>query len=239
MVSKCIISCIIKEGDLLAYLDGLAEAPVAAHIAQCAACQEEMAALQAIEKTFSEVLRRINCPESEMLLLYETKLLPWSERRSIAQHVADCSFCEREVAQLVKIPFAKALSPFERVVQVGKQILHVFRLPFAPQPAFALLGDDDDEPAIYQAGDYQVMLATTSPLIATNIWQIEGQIINLQEPLIPNTGNVSLLRQTRNVATDKIDEFGYFVLENLSPGEYTLHIDLPTTIIPIDKFVIP
>lgn len=238
MFENYMTSCKIEEGDLLAYLDGLASLDVGLHIRKCVACQEEVTALRAINTTFKQVLSRINCPDSQALLLYETKLLAKRERHQIGKHVADCAFCEKEVAQLAKIPFKKPLSTFERMIKAGKQIIGAFRLPAASQPAFARLGDED-EPMVYQAGDYQIMLATSSPLLATNIRQIEGQIINLEDQLIPSTGSVSLLHQTQQVANDNIDEFGYFVLEDLRPGEYSLHIDLPTTMIPIDKFVIP
>ena len=238
MFEQHIRNCKIEEGDLLAYLDGMASLGAASHIRQCSTCQEEVTGLRAMNTTFKQVLSRINCPESQALLLYETKLLPKRERRQISKHIADCAFCEKEVVNLAKIPFSKPLSPLERMIEAGKQIIGAFRLPVTSQPAFARLGDED-EPIIYQAGDYQIMLATTSPLLATNIRQIEGQIINLEDQLIPSTGCVSLLHHTQHVANDNIDEFGYFVLEDLRPGEYTLHIDLPSTMIPIDKFVIP
>lgn len=238
MFEQHMINCKIEEGDLLAYLDGVASLDVASHIRQCPTCQEEVKGLRAINTTFKQALSRINCPESQTLLLYETKLLPKRERQQIRKHVADCAFCEKEVAQLAKISFSKPLSPLERMIEAGKQIIGAFRLPTASQPAFARLGNED-EPMVYQAGDYQIMLSATSPLVATNIRQIEGQIINLEDQLIPSTGRVSLRYQTQHVANDNIDEFGYFVLEDLKPGEYTLHIDLLSTIIPIDKFVIP
>ena len=230
-------NCKIEEGDLLAYLDGMASLDAVTHIRECATCQEEITGLRAMNTTFKQVLSRVSCPDSLALLLYETKLLPTRERRQISKHVADCAFCEKEVAKLAKIPFSKPRSAFEQIVETGKQILNAFRLTLT-QPAFSRLGNED-EPMVYQAGDYQIMLASTSPLLVTDIRQIEGQIINLEDQLIPSTGNISLLHHTQHVASDKIDEFGYFVLENLKPGEYTLHIDLPTTIIPIDKFVIP
>ncbi len=231
------MNCKIEEGDLLAYLDGMASLNAVSHIRECGTCQEEVTGLRVINTTFKQVLSRVSCPDSQALLLYETKLLPKRERHQVGKHIADCTFCEKEVAQLAKIPFSKPLSTFERLIEAGKQIIDAFRLPIT-QPAFARLGDED-EPIVYQAGDYQIMLASTSPLLATDIRQVEGQIINLEDQLIPSTGSISLLHHTQHVASDNIDEFGYFVLENLKPGEYTLHIDLPTTIIPIDKFVIP
>ncbi|MGB0386334.1 MAG: anti-sigma factor family protein [Ardenticatenaceae bacterium] len=235
----------IKEGDLLAHLDGISSKRVASHLEQCAACREEMAALQTIDKTFKQVLRRISCPKPQMLLLYETNLLPKPKQRKIAKHVADCPHCQREVSQLTRVPFDKPLSTVERWVQMGKKILEALLLP---PPALAIVRGDqagkdavyqDGESAVYQAGDYQIMLATNSPFVPANIWEIEGHIINLHDQFVPYDGHVCLQKNTKNIATDKIDEFGYFILENVSPGEYTLQIDLPTTIIPIKKFVIP
>jgi hypothetical protein len=237
MVKQCINPTVLQEGDLLASLDGVASPTVITHIAHCAACQAERAALLSMNSFFDVALYRQPCPEGDMLLAYQAGLLPRQERSPIKQHLADCLLCQQEVAQLAHISTTSELSLWERLLLTGKQFLDALRLPAAPQPAFALLGDEQQQ-QIYQAGDFQLIISMSKPLTSTNIWQIEGQLINESDPLMQYEGEISLLGESETRARDEIDEFGYFILEKIEHGEYTLLLELPTIIIPIDQITI-
>jgi hypothetical protein len=172
-----------------------------------------------------------------MLLAYQAGLLPRQERSPIKQHLADCLLCQQEVAQLAQISTTSELSLLERLLLTGKQILDALRLPSAPQPAFALLGDEQQQ-QIYQAGDFQLIISIKKPLSSTNIWQIEGQLLNESDPLMLYEGEISLLREEERAVTDEIDDLGYFILEDIESGDYQLLLELPTMIIPIDQLTI-
>lgn len=237
MVKQCINPTVLEEGDLLASLDGVASPSVMTHIAQCAACQEERAAFLSMTSFFDVALYRQPCPDGEMLLAYQAGLLPRLERSPIKQHLADCVPCQQEVAQLAAISSTTELSLWERLLLTGKQILDTLRLPAAAQPAFALLGDEQQQ-QVYQAGDFQLIISMSKPLSSSNIWQIEGQLLNERDPLMLYEGEISLLREEERAVTDEIDDLGYFILEDIESGDYQLLLELPTMIIPIDQLTI-
>ena len=106
-----------------------------------------------------------------------------------------------------------------------------------PQATCNLLGDEEQQ-HVYQAEQYQIMLTTSIPLPGSNLWEIEGHIVNHEDPQMRYEGHVTLLEDAKDVTSDKIDEFGFFALEDISPGRYTLHIELSKIIIPIEHLTI-
>lgn len=237
MIQQCINPTALEEGDLLASLDGVASPSVMAHIAQCAACTDSRAALLSMNNFFDVALYRQPCPDADMLLAYQAGLLPRKEQGPIKQHLADCLLCQEEVAQLAAISTSTELSLWERLLLTGKQILNALRLPATQGPAFALLGDEQQQ-QIYQAGDFQLIISMSKPLSSTNIWQLEGQLLNQNDPLMLYEGQISLLREHESAVTDSIDDLGYFMLPDIEAGDYQLLLELPTMIIPIDQLTI-
>jgi photosystem II stability/assembly factor-like uncharacterized protein len=62
MVEQCIAPGEIQEGDLVAYIEGVASGRVARHIAGCPACAAEVKALRVTDALFSSALRQVNGP---------------------------------------------------------------------------------------------------------------------------------------------------------------------------------
>jgi hypothetical protein len=52
------------------------------------------------------------------------------------------------------------------------------------------------------------------------------------------SGRVSLGRGEEPIASDELDEFGFFALEQVPPGTYTLEIELPTALVSLVDFTI-
>lgn len=236
MADQCSNPTLIEDGDLSDYLDGVATLAVAHHIATCAACQKEVADLQAIHTILDELFHASTCPDEEELLAYHAGFLPRAEKKLIQQHLPACTSCTQFVAGLTEI--SQRPDPLlTRIIETGKRVLNAFLRPAAPQPTFALLGDEEQQ-HIYHAGAYQIILTTIPLLPGTNLWQIEGHIINLDDPQHLYQGHVSLLQDAQPITTDQLDEFGFFALEEITPGNYTLHIELSDIIIPIQNFAI-
>ncbi|MGB0386537.1 MAG: hypothetical protein ACPGWR_17145 [Ardenticatenaceae bacterium] len=237
MIDQCIARFEIKDGDLMDYVEGYADADVARHVAMCVACQKEVAELQTINTIFSHSFYSRDCPDEQELLAYEEGFLSGSALQKIEQHIASCSGCQQITAQLTP-PSPLPIPLLQGWIQSGKRILAAIFQPLAPQPAFALRGDEQEQRS-YQAGEFQIIMETSSLLKGSHIWQIEGKLINPNDPQMLYEGQVALLEGSQAVATDEIDEFGFFALEDLKPGQYTLKIELPTTIIPIEEFILP
>lgn len=229
----------LQEGDLLAYLEGSADPDVAARIAQSPNLATAAADLRAIDTLMSSALQRDSCPELDELLLYQAGLLSQVEEQSIKRHITGCDACQHELAQLADPTSAPSAPPIqERVVQAGKRLLTALLRPTAPQPALALRGDQQRQYA-YQAGDYQILVALIPPVVAENIWQIEGQISGQDDSLPLRDAVALLMRQNSIVARDVVDEFGFFALEQIGPGSYTLQLELPTDSILIENVTVP
>lgn len=236
MVDQCSKPTAIQESDLSDYLSGMAPANVIRHIKNCVACQKEVANLQVIHAFLDDVFYKNNCPDEEELLAYQAGFLTRSERKITQQHLSDCSSCTQFVSNLQLI--SEEPDPLlTRIIQTGKRILAGIFKPALSQPAFALLGNEPQQ-QIYQADQYQIILTTSVPLPGSNLWEIEGHIINHSNPQMCYKGHAVLLQDAKDVTSDEIDEFGFFALEDVSPGCYTLHVELPSTIIPIENFTI-
>lgn len=236
MVDECTNPTAIQEGDLSDYFSGMAPANVTRHITNCVTCQKEVADLQTVHAILEEVFYESECPDEEQLLAYQAGFLPRSEQKMIAQHLPDCLYCTQFVGRLQVIS-SRPDPLLTRIVQTGKRILTAIFQPTQPQLALALLGDEEQQ-HIYQAGQYQIMLTTSIPLPGSNLWEIEGHIVNHSNPKMWYEGRVTVLQDSKNVTSDEIDEFGFFALEDIPPGRYTLHIELSNTIIPIENFAI-
>jgi hypothetical protein len=236
MADQCSNPSQIQDGDILDYFDGIASLNVTHHIANCLACQKEVADLQTIHSILDEVFYESDCPDEEELLAYHAGFVPRSEKKIIQQHLPDCTYCTQFVAGLTQI--SQRPDPLlTRIMQRGKRILTALLQPAASHPTFALLGDEEEE-HIYHAGEYQIILTTIPLLPGTNLWELEGHIINLHDPEHLYKGQVSLLQDSKAITTDQLDEFGFFALDEITPGQYSLHIELSNIIIPIENFPI-
>ena len=100
MSETCINPAEIQEGDLMAYVDAVADEAVVQHIRRCPACArraEELAARQAV---LAAKLYRFSCPTPDQLIACQRGELQGSEKLVVAQHLRQCPHCAREVAAL-------------------------------------------------------------------------------------------------------------------------------------------
>jgi hypothetical protein len=92
----------IGSEELLAFaLDGeLLCSATQQHLAHCSLCQSQLSfAQQTILKLLSQVYRS-SCPSAEMLSYFCLPgILSESEQRQIAEHVAHCPLCTRELIE--------------------------------------------------------------------------------------------------------------------------------------------
>jgi hypothetical protein len=247
MKVKCIAPNEIEDIDLLAYMDGEATPAVAAHIAACRFCQQELEAFLQVDFLLRQAAYRRACPESDVLWQYANHQLEQAQMQSLSPHVARCAYCQQDLRQLAAavfvspgpMPQAKSsAAPYlGRIQGAGKQILRAIIQP-PLQPAAALRGQTEDQ-NIYRVGAYQIILSKETAITTANVWQIEGQIINEQAPHTPMSGNIVLLRDDDIVARTEVDEVGYFELINVTSGQYNMYIDLANVLLFISDLTVP
>src|SRR5688500_12617448 len=101
-MTECVAPDKIKEGDLLAFLEGEAPAAVQAHVARCLHCRNEVTVLQQMNTLFAAALgdERANCPETDELLQYQAGLLNQARQQRVQVHLKTCDYCQDELAEL-------------------------------------------------------------------------------------------------------------------------------------------
>jgi anti-sigma factor RsiW len=223
----------LREGDLLAYLDGEAPPAAARHIATCPLCRAELSGLRAADALLSAALARADCPAPELLLRYQAGLLGAEEAGTLATHLATCAGCAAELALLETPPAPSAAGSLARA---GARLLRALLQPAAP-PALALRGEGPGaRQAAYAVEGYQLLLATTPGRPATGPAQLEGQLL---APDGAAAGAARLWAGEAAVAEAEVDELGFFAFDAVPPGSYTLTLDLDADRIVVEALHVP
>jgi len=109
-------------------------------------------------------------------------------------------------------------------------------------PAMALRGaEDENQPrqCTYYAEPYHLFLGITPGIVTQTEAQIDGNIMNEQETDEIYTGKVHLFREQSKLHEAAVDEFGFFGLDKVAAGEYSLLVALETHSIWIQDLIIP
>lgn len=207
------------------------------HITRCASCQQELADLQLTHSLLDDIFYEDDCYDEEELLAYQAGFLPRARKKIIQQHLVTCAPCTQFVAHLTQMT-TQPDPLLTRLIETGKRILTALLQPAAPQPVFALLGQEEKQ-LTYHAGDYQLILTMLPFLPGTDLTIIEGHIINHANLQESYDGTIFLYQEKTLIVEETIDDFGFFVFEELTPGNYTLQVELAHIIIPIEGLTIP
>jgi anti-sigma factor RsiW len=97
---KCITSPALDDTKIVSYVEGEADDAVVAHIRACPFCSERVNRWTLLQNSLRKQLYRVTCPTPMELGDYHLGLLPPPQVLVIAQHVRECPFCRREVAEL-------------------------------------------------------------------------------------------------------------------------------------------
>ena len=100
MSEGCINPTAIHEGDLIAYVDGIARKAVTEHIHRCPACAREVGEFKVLQSVLAIKLYRHSCPEPDRLLAYRLGELEDEEILTVARHLDQCPHCARELGTI-------------------------------------------------------------------------------------------------------------------------------------------
>ena len=98
--NQCVNPHEIEEGDLITYLHGDASPQVAAHIAHCPFCSEQVEQLRMVDVQLLAAFYRESCPTPEILADFALNRLPPTEKLRVAAHVRDCAHCTEEISSV-------------------------------------------------------------------------------------------------------------------------------------------
>lgn len=247
MKLKCIQPDEIEDSDLVAYIDGEALPATIAHIEACAFCQQEVNQLLRVDLLLREAAYRENCPEPDELWLYTNGMLYSEKVQTLSLHIEECRYCQQDVQQLGTAVFnydspaqpadASATSWLSSLRATGKEILQAIVQP-PLQPGIVMRGEAD-ESVVYRVGSFQVVLSKEAAAPAAESWQIEGQLINEEEPDALLNGTAIAWHGDEIVARTEVDEVGYFQFANLRSGQYNIYLELANILLSLPDLTIP
>ncbi|MEZ4726379.1 MAG: hypothetical protein R3E79_04515 [Caldilineaceae bacterium] len=220
----------LRDGELLAYLAGDADAAVNAHLAECTACQQRAAALASLEQRLTTTLYRLACPSPLELGEYQLKLLSAADTHAVALHVNQCPHCAAEIAILTDylaavaptIEPAAALPLAERARILVARLVEGFaglNTPGGLTAATAGLRGDAGEQLVYEVDGVQVIIDVQTDVQQPTQRVLLGLVLGLPAS---QTVTAHLWRTEQAVATTMVDELGNFVIAALAPGAYDL-----------------
>jgi len=94
---NCISPPELEDWQLLKYLDGEVDGEISHHLELCQFCRDRKDSLAHFQERLKS---RIMCPSTMELGEYGLHMLSKGRELVVAQHVRECPYCEREIAQL-------------------------------------------------------------------------------------------------------------------------------------------
>ena len=233
------MACISPPGpadiDLLAYLDGEPDDPVAAHLAQCPHCRERAQGLAHLQGYLTARLYRFDCPPAAELGEYHFGLLSSDQAEAIAGHLAFCPHCAAEIAQLegyladlapdLELGFLEKAAAHIRVL-VARAVNGGMGLDVLVQPAPALAGlrGDEGDSFIYEADGVQVVIEFYQDADRPERMTILGLVVGLDDP---GQLDAHLWHAGQRITNVAVEELGNFTIPGVSPGSYELILSGP------------
>lgn len=242
----CVRSSKLRDGELLAYLAGDADATMTSHLARCKECQQRAATLAAQEQQLTTSLYRKDCPSSLQVGEYHLGLLSAAESRAIAAHLRRCPLCTDEVVMLTNYlaDVAPTLDHTPAPSLLARTRTMVARLVdgISPQgslgtltPALAGLRGEAGDHLVFEADGVQVIIDVQEDSEHPAQRIILGLLLGLPDP---QTVTAHLWHNDRPVATTTVDELGNFVIPTLTPGLYDLILSSDKTEVHIQALAI-
>lgn len=185
-----------------------------------------------LENELTAALYRINCPDSTELGEYHLGLVGGSRAAFIDQHLNECPYCSREVAQLAsflaQVESDLDFSAADRIkIWIARLAPEFPAGSGAATPALGFRGDAGETGSgrslIFEAGDAQLMIDVQDDPGDASRKSLIGLIIGVD----PVGLEARLWLDGRPAATAGVDDLGNFAFPDLKPGHYELIVTGP------------
>ena len=216
-MTECINPTEIREGDLLAYIEGQASAEVQDHVQHCAYCTERAALYDHLDRRLRIGLYRTSCPPSDVLVGWQLHLLPTSQELQVAAHVRTCTHCIRELEELAALD-DDLLSVLLARLQGVSHWLEATLVATTSQPV-ELRGVAVPQRR-YQADDLDIFVGSQ---MRPEGRRLMGRLRSSAEGETQVAGiEVWLVQEGRVLQSSFTDDRGHFVFSDIPPGQYDL-----------------
>ena len=232
-MTRCISAREPNDADLLRVLDGEDAGHAAKHVRECSHCRQRAIRLAKLHDRLTTRLYRLDCPTPDRLGEYHMGLATKIQAETVAQHLAQCPHCEREVAQLASFldELAPELEPsfLERTREQATAL--IAKLVPGPDrdrqqqmpgwaPARAGIRGSDAGPLLYQAGDLTISIDIQPDGGHPGRYVILGLVMGLHDA----PASVGLVEQDLQIAEQAIDEAASFAFPKVASGDYGLRL---------------
>jgi len=231
---------LLRDEQLLAYLDGVAAPAVSHHLEECPACRQRLAALAQSEHRLTTTFYRFHCPPALQLGEYQLALLPPAEQEAITAHLATCPHCAQELAQLQAFLAAtsveQASTPVARPAFLDGLRVMIAQLrdgfhnlgtlgPLSSLP-MPVRGTESGQQLFETSTGVQIIIDSQPDAPTRQQRTLLGLIVG---DIVPATLTATLWQGDRSLAAVPVDAVGNFVLTDLAPGRYLLTLSNDTT----------
>src|SRR5262245_12957147 len=217
----------LSERDLIAAVDGEAREEVRTHLRDCPHCMWRASEFDELQQLLRRRLYRILCPSSDDLLAYRLGWLDDRRASELRAHLHDCPHCTSELHLLDEAasapPWPPPIDRPRRVFAVPRQQRHQTAAVYG-----GMRGAGRGGQYAYRAEHLELML---------DVHQINGRpervvLVGMvsDEEGIPGAlqrATASLLHGDLVVHSTMLDELGNFILDDITPGDYSLSLRLP------------
>jgi hypothetical protein len=188
---------------------------IAEHLEKCSYCREKAEALAHFQDRMGALLYRSACPSPVELGEYHLHLLRASQMLLIGQHLRECPYCTKEIADLNN--YLSELSQ-PSLLESVKVFIAELMSGTPTTPAFGAVRGDAKQPERYQADDIPIIIAVDEDKDHPGFRTVLGLI-----PGISLRGFTIEMYQAENlIASTLVDEIGNFLFTQLVPGLYDL-----------------
>jgi hypothetical protein len=219
---KCISSPALDDTQIIAFVEGEADAAVVSHIGECQYCREKARGWTHLQNHLRKQSYRVTCPTPMQLGEYHLGYLPAPDLLVVSQHLRECILCSREVAALEN--FLTSLAPASGLMGTAKVL--IARLVGASSensfgPAAPALRGEAKGPLTFEA-DGIVIVLDIQPVMEGRV-DVLGQVAaDDQEKW---TGALVEVRQGAELqASTTVDDLGTFRAGELRSGPQELRI---------------
>jgi hypothetical protein len=228
----------IKDEEILAYLDGKAEALIGAQIEDSKELLDRAKELARIQNRLTAKLYRHECPDSTELGESLLGLLSNKRGRAIKLHVSGCPHCARELAQLKEFIGTEEANLRAGISEHVKVIIADLVSGIAGSegrltPAYGVRGEDQVA-LVYEADGIQVVI----DIHDNSQYPSQKNLLGLITGITAQDYQINLIFKGKSIASSLVDTTGNFIIPEIPAGEYQLIISGPEVEIQILKLKI-
>lgn len=224
-MNECINPALIEAGDLIAYMDGEADALLHRHVAGCPACLRRASELGQTTQGVLGMMYRASCPEPERLGLHHLDLLSANEKLIMAAHLRKCVHCSEELSLLVAEDEPDSL--LDMVWQWLNDAAEVVEGALMPSPrrrAAGMRARGGKRDAQTYIADGMNVILDFQPVGRR---RKEGMLVGTILSDIPETGSQAWLFEEGEVPiSTEVDRLGTFIFDRVKPGSYDLALEV-------------